>query len=160
MSAVGCGEEGGDLAHDFVGVALEGFVAVLFGERREGEGFAEVDVQVEFLEVFEPVGDDGVFGAVDARREDGDARAGGQVRRAGFAREERMGLGAGALGGDDEQAALFEFGVHVLEEAYIGVIAVNPQEAGVVADPAFDGGAFVFVGDDDDQVFPLGEVVE
>lgn len=126
MTAVGFGEEGGDLAHDFVGVLLEGFVVVLFGEAREGEGFAEVDVQVEFLEVFEPVGDDFVFGAVDPCGENRNARAGGEVRRAGFAGEERLGGGAGALRGDDEQAALFEFGVHVLEQADVRVLAVDP----------------------------------
>ncbi len=126
MAAVGFGEEGGDLAHDFVGVLLEGFVVVLFGETGEGEGSAEVDVEVKFLEVFEAVGDDFVFRAVDACGEDGDARAGGEVGRAGFAREERLRWGAGALRGDDEEAAFFEFGVHVFEQAHVRVFAVDP----------------------------------
>lgn len=126
MAAIGGGEEGGDLAHNFVGVGLEGGVAVLFGERGEGERGADVDEEVEFLEVFEPVGDDFVFGAVHGGGEDGDSGPRGQVGGPGFAWNERLGWGAGALRGNDEQAPFFEVGVDLFEQAHVRVFPVDP----------------------------------
>ncbi len=107
VAAVGFGEEGGDLAHDFVGVLLEGFGAVLFGEGGETERLANVEEEVEFFEMFEAVADEVVFGAVDGGGEDGDAAPRGEVGGPGFAFEESFGAGAGPLGGNDQDATFF-----------------------------------------------------
>lgn len=48
----------------------------------------------------------------------------------------------------------------MFEEAHIGVFPINPQDADFVAEPAFPAGFVVFVGDDDDEVVPFGDVVE
>lgn len=102
VAAVGGGEEGGDLAHDFGRVFLEGFVAVLFGEGRQGKRGTDVDEEVEFLEVFEAIGDEVVFGAMHGGGEDRDASPRGQVRGSRFAFEKGFGAGAGAFGGDHQ----------------------------------------------------------
>lgn len=160
MPAIGFGEERGDLAHDFVGIMLEGFVPVLFGERGEGEWGANVNAEVEFLKVFETIAHQIVFGAVHGGGKDWDPSPRGQVRGPRFAREQRFCRGAGPFWGDDQERSLFEFGIHVFEQADVRVFAVNPQNAELIANPSFQRGAFVFVGNDDDQIVPLRDVIK
>lgn len=102
VAAVGGREEGSDLAHDFGGVILESFVAVLFGEGRERKWDANVNKEIEFLEMFESIGDKVVFGAMHGGGEDRDTSPRGQVCGPGFAFEKGFGPRAGPLRGDHQ----------------------------------------------------------
>lgn len=48
----------------------------------------------------------------------------------------------------------------MFEQTHVGFFTINPQNADFVADPAFPTRFVVFVGNDDDEVVPFGNVVE
>ncbi len=120
-----------------------------------GRAYAGGDVQPS--QSLQPLLDNAVFRADDADGDDGQARLGRQIGRAGVAGQQRLSRAARALRGHGQHFAVLQPLQHHAQRGEVGVEAVDPDGVYLAGHVAPEGVLLVLLGQDEHHIVALGQ---